>query len=423
MRAGGNALGHAPNGKHLAGAEMRAKGAGDAGLHRLCTRTRMHQLERGHAFKINADSRQYCVKHPIKDRQLQVGCPYKTRGERERSLQGTCPMTYSRKNLVSLRDTPYYHVVARCVRRAWLWGFDEYAGQDYSHRKDWVVERLGQLASLFAIEVCAYAVMSNHYHLVVYVDQARAKRFTREEVASRWTQLFRAPAVVRRYLENETSSDEERQLAESIIDRWRDRLFDISWFMKCLNEHLARRANAEDGCSGRFWEGRFRSQALLDEAGLLTAMTYVDLNPIRAGIAKTPETSEFTSVCERIQRLRSDDRSLTDAEPRSHVRLRPFSSAGSDAHAIPYRIDEYLQLVDWSGRMIRSDKPGHIDTQLPPIACRLHIDVVAWQSAMRPRSNVFGRAMGRLDHLRLHAKTLGQSWVRGLARAEQMYGA
>jgi hypothetical protein len=44
------------------------------------------------------------------------------------------PMTYARKNLISLNDTPYYHVVARCVRRAWLWGFNEYAGRDYSQR-------------------------------------------------------------------------------------------------------------------------------------------------------------------------------------------------------------------------------------------------------------------------------------------------
>ena len=69
-------------------------------------------------------------------------------------------MTYARKTLVSLSETPYYHVVARCVRRAWLWGFDEYAGRDYSHRKEWVLERLAQLTSIFTIEICAYAVMS-----------------------------------------------------------------------------------------------------------------------------------------------------------------------------------------------------------------------------------------------------------------------
>ena len=87
-------------------------------------------------------------------------------------------MGYARKNLISLQDTPYYHCVARCVRRAWLWGVDEYAGKDYSHRKQWVVERLALLASIFAIDICAYAVMSNHYHMVLFVDQLRAQQFT-----------------------------------------------------------------------------------------------------------------------------------------------------------------------------------------------------------------------------------------------------
>ena len=170
-------------------------------------------------------------------------------------------MGYARKSLVSLSDTPYYHVVARCVRRAWLWGFDEYAGKDYSHRKDWVLERLAQLASIFTIDVCAYAVMSNHYHLVLYVDQLRAQELSEREIAERWTQLFGTPLAVSRYMSGD-ASEAESDLARSMISLWRSRLHDISWFMKCLNEHLARRANAEDRCTGKFWEGRFKSQTL-----------------------------------------------------------------------------------------------------------------------------------------------------------------
>lgn len=329
-------------------------------------------------------------------------------------------MTYARKSLVSLADTPYYHVVARCVRRAWLWGFDEYAGRDYSHRKEWVLDRLAQLTSIFTIEVCAYAVMSNHYHLVVYVDQQRIKEMSTREVADRWTQLFVAPPAVARWL-NGTALRVECELAEAIIEKWRLRLCDLSWFMKCLNEHLARRANAEDDCDGRFWQGRFRSQALLDEAGLLTAMAYVDLNPIRAGIAATPEESHFTSICERIRLLRASQSPEKKAKDESRrVPLMSFNPSAS-SRAIPYRLEHYIQLVDWTGRAIRSDKPGAIDSKLPPIAEHLHIDADAWKAAMEPRGNVFGRAMGRLDHLRLHAQTLGQAWVRGLRNAERLY--
>ncbi|MET0659962.1 MAG: transposase, partial [Steroidobacteraceae bacterium] len=151
-------------------------------------------------------------------------------------------MTTARKTQVCLQDTPYYHVVARCVRRAWLWGMDEYAGKDYSHRKSWVLERLGQLSAIFAIDICAYAVMSNHYHLVVHVDTQRARAWSEWEVIERWGGLFRIPALVKGYRDGTLSSQIERTVARGLIARWRDRLQDVSWFMRALNEHLARRA-------------------------------------------------------------------------------------------------------------------------------------------------------------------------------------
>ncbi len=322
-------------------------------------------------------------------------------------------MGYARKNLVSLQDTPYYHCIARCVRRAWLWGVDEYAGKNYSHRKQRVIQRLDQLCSIFAIEVCAYAVMSNHYHLVLYVDRERARKWTQHEVIERWTMLFRAPTLVKRWQSGE-ALEAERAVAEAIIERWRARLHDISWFMRCLNEHLARLANQEDECTGRFWEGRFKSQALLDEAGLLTAMAYVDLNPIRAGIAKTPEDSEFTSICERIKRLTS--RSI------SKIPLRSFSDEQNNQdRSIPYALRDYLAVVDWSGRLIREDKRGAIDSALPPILNRLGIRPDAWEIVIATRGTLFGRAMGRLDAMRLHAATLGQAWVRGVRNADRIF--
>jgi REP element-mobilizing transposase RayT len=328
-------------------------------------------------------------------------------------------MGYARKQLISLQDTPYYHVVSRCVRRAWLWGQDEFAGRDYSHRKQWVIDRLSQLSEIFAIEICAYAVMSNHYHLVLYVDREKAKRWTSEQVIHRWSQLHQQPHVIQRYQAPDLLVA-EREAAENIIATWRERLFDISWFMRHLNEHLARRANAEDDCTGRFWEGRFKSQALLDEAGLLTAMAYVDLNPIRAGIADAPERSEFTSIYQRLQQM-----SPVKAEKRTDVpsvRLRRFADQTQNKRAgIPYALLDYLQLVDWTGRSIREGKPGSIDAALPPILSRLGIDAEVWTVAMARKGTILGRAMGRLDVMRLHAATLGQEWVRGLRYAERIY--
>jgi REP element-mobilizing transposase RayT len=297
-----------------------------------------------------------------------------------------------------------------------LWGYDRYAGKDYSHRKQWVIDRIRELALVFAIDVCAYAIMSNHYHLVVFVDAARAREWTEEDVIRRWGALFRVPTLVELYRKNETTSDAERNAARAIIKKWRKRLMDVSWYMRCLNEHLARRANIEDGCKGRFWEGRFKSQALLDEAGLLTAMAYVDLNPIRAGIAATLEDSEFASIYQRIAQLHN-----ASPDERRHVRLKFFCDESQQGNPIPLASYDYLSLVDWSGRMVRAGKRGSIDPSLPPILQRLNIDKEAWIAAMQPHGNVFGRAMGKLNHLQLHARALGQQWIKGLRQAERLY--
>jgi REP element-mobilizing transposase RayT len=328
-------------------------------------------------------------------------------------------MGYARKSLVSLQDTPYYHVIGPCVRRAWLWGFDEYSGKDYSHRKQWVLDRLALLSKIFALDVCAYAIMSNHYHLVVHVDQHRAKVWTAQEVIERWSVLFRAPLLIQRWQSGEATAA-ERRVAEQIVRLWRSRLCDVSWYMRCLNEYLARRANAEDDCTGRFWEGRFKSQALLDDTGLLTAMAYVDLNPVRAGMATTPEASDFTSIQARIAAV-ARGTSPTASKDTSPIKLMPFKGPGHRTLHLPFAFKDYLLLVDWTGRRVRKDKRGHIDAAQPPILERLKIDHDAWQAMMQPSGNRFGRALGPLDHLRLHAKALGQSWIRGLKQATQIY--
>jgi len=332
-------------------------------------------------------------------------------------------MTYARKSLISLQDTPYYHVVARCVRRAWLWGFDRYAGKDYSHRRIWILQRLEFLSAIFSVDICAYAVMSNHYHLVLHVDQRRAQAWTTDEVIERWTKIFSQPLIVERMQEG-LGTAAEREVASSIVERWRRRLCDVSWYMRCLNEHLARRANAEDECTGRFWEGRFRSQALLDDAGLLTAMAYVDLNPIRAGVADSPEESEFASIYARLQALYPGRRkeSSTSIIGASVPLLGFRDTVKPGLTAIPFSTQDYIELVDWSGRLRRKGKLGTIDSHLPGIAVRLKIDAGAWNAAMQSGSTIFGRAMGKLDRLRLHARTLGQSWVKGLRASARLYG-
>jgi hypothetical protein len=229
-------------------------------------------------------------------------------------------------------------------------------------------------------------------------------------VAARWKKLFGMPTLVRSYLAGKAGRA-EADAARVLLTKWRSRLLDVSWYMRCLNEHLARRANAEDEVTGRFWEGRFKSQALLDEAGLLTAMAYVDLNPIRAGAASSPETSKFTSIYQRIRAIKQ--------RPVKGPGLAKFHGQAAK-HTLPCSQEDYLKLIDWTGRAIRGGQ-GRINAKLPPILIRLNINQQAWQAMMKPNGNVFGRAMGPINHLRLHAQALGQQWVKGLRAAERMY--
>jgi hypothetical protein len=95
-------------------------------------------------------------------------------------------MTRARETLISLKATPYYHCISRCVRRAWLCGEDPYTGMSFAHRRQWVLDRLRALTDIFAIDVCAYAILSNHFHVILHVDTDKAMSWTDRQVIERW---------------------------------------------------------------------------------------------------------------------------------------------------------------------------------------------------------------------------------------------
>ena len=242
-------------------------------------------------------------------------------------------------------------------------------GRCYEHRRDWLEQKLLDTASVFAIKLCAYTVMSNHYHVVLHVRPDLAASWTDNEVIKRWHQLFSGTLLSHQYLLGKPLNRAEQRQIKAQIKEWRHRLTDISWFMRIVNEAIARQANAEDDCTGRFWEGRFKSQALLDEAALLTCMAYVDLNPIRAGIAPTPEASEFTSIKCRIEALK--------AMHPPHQSLEDFVG-NSNNIGIAFRIKDYLELVDWTARIVRDDKRGFISNSTASIFERLNLPDKSW---------------------------------------------
>ena len=301
-------------------------------------------------------------------------------------------MTTARKQLISLADTPYYHCISRCVRRAFLCGEDKSTGENFDHRRGWVEDKMLALSQVFAIDVCAYAIMSNHTHMVLFVDEATAKGWSTNEVIERWHLLFKGTLITQQFSRGEKIPDYLMNSLFETVEVYRDRLMDISWFMRILNQSIAKQANQEDNCTGHFWEGRFKSQALLDEAALAACMAYVDLNPVRANIAKTPETSAHTSVKERIAKAKKGK------QPKM---LLPFvgNPRQTIPKGLPFELKDYLELIEMTGRCIRENKSGYIEQNQPALLSRLNINPENWLTLTKDFRRLFHGAVGHSDAL------------------------
>jgi hypothetical protein len=347
-------------------------------------------------------------------------------------------MGLPRSHYVQEGEEGVYHCITRCVRRAFLCGVDTVTGQDFSHRKAWLVDRLRYLAACFAIEVCAYAVMSTHHHNILRVRPDLAASWSDQEVARRWLTLF-----PRRHKRSMTSTEEDiRALADQRerIAILRQRLCNLSWFMGRLNESIARAANKEDKVKGRFWESRFKCQALLDDAATASCMVYVDLNLIRAGLAATPEESDFTSIQERIRAWRKEtaavpsagaERSLSSTAVSNSTAntdlqagwLCPIHSESGRRGILQMTAAEYFDLVDRSGRMMRSDKRGVIDADLAPILLRIGVRPDAWPDTVSRFGSRFRLAAGLVSSLRDFADRLGRRWFQGSDAARAAFSS
>lgn len=354
----------------------------------------------------------------------------------------------ARREIVADGEVGVYHCVARCVRRAFLCGLDPASGQSFEHRKDWIEDRLRELAGAFGIDVCGFAVLSNHLHLVLRTRPELAAAWSDEEVIRRWRRLF-----PRRDDDGQPAALQQRELAglaadAALVATWRRRLASLSWFMRALCEPIARRANREDRCTGRFWEGRFKCQALLDEAAVLACTVYVDLNPIRAGLADTPETSQHTSAYERIAARQAAQlpgraaESQVGAEPRD-AWLCPVPESGAEDTQqsggrcelqqaarpcvarrgfLPLGLDEYLRLLDWTGRQVRQGKRGAIPADLQPILARLGVRAGCWLGVVTQWGRWFHRAAGRAARLAERAQRAGRRWFHGATASRLAFG-
>ncbi|MDD3802252.1 MAG: hypothetical protein PHV45_08665 [Desulfuromonas thiophila] len=342
-------------------------------------------------------------------------------------------MAQPRYAQLDLNETPWYHVVSRCVRRAYLCGVDQITGQSYEHRRDWLERRIQQLAAIFTIDIASYAIMHNHYHIVVRVDNERVADLSTEEVIQRWSQLYTGPLIVRRYLsdQREQMSQGELLQVDKLADGYRQRLCDLSWFMKNLNEYISRKANAEENAKGHFWESRYKCQALLDEPALLAAMAYVDLNPVRAAMSDIPEASDHTAIKRRVapNRKPTPEVSINTSVPTDsdilnlpEAPLLPFDPAETFTTGIPFSFDDYLALIDTVGRAVHPNKRGFIPDKTPAILHRLNISTEAFILNADQFLKRFGTATGHPAKLIDLAASRNVRYLRGIAKSRAMFG-
>jgi REP element-mobilizing transposase RayT len=344
----------------------------------------------------------------------------------------------NRRDVFDPMEVSVVHCIQRAVRRVMLCGLDPYSGKSFEHRREWIRQRLIFLASQYGIDVLGYAIMGNHVHFVLRNRPDVVETWSDEEVAQRIWNLF----PKRKDAKGQAAEPREHELnslmgSKRMLREYRRRLSDVSWLMRQFAEKIARMANHEDQCTGRFWEGRFRCIPLLDEAAILGCAAYVDLNPVRAGIAKTPEESDYTSIQDRIESAKAPKRTKPKARSgklRRHgkpesvefpdrdgwlapINIQERGSPGpkvsksgrraSNKGFLPMSLTSYLQLVDWTGRQLAGDKKARIPASSAPILQRLGLERDTWCTLVKDFGRLFRRVAGSRQSLSDSARSSG----------------
>ncbi|MFO0818078.1 MAG: hypothetical protein U1A77_09075 [Pirellulales bacterium] len=209
-----------------------------------------------------------------------------------------------RKSLVDPTEVGVYHCASHCVRRGNVQGRDTVSGLDRTHRSHWIQNRLASLASVFAVEVLDYGLIDNSLHTLLRIRPDVTIGWSDEEVVRRWIQLNRRRLQLKR--ERLSRKRLDKLLADGErVSEFRKRLSDLSWFMIMLKEPIAREANREDGVSGHFFGERYWCRRCWTIEEAMQAMLFSHTSPVRAGLATTPETAEFSSYRDRLEDQRA----------------------------------------------------------------------------------------------------------------------
>lgn len=331
----------------------------------------------------------------------------------------------SRGDVVDLTETGIYHCWSRCVRSALLFGEDPITGKDFGYRCDWMEKRIESLAGLFAIDVCFFAIMMNHFHLILRILPELLAKWSDKQVVKRAIKIFPNKFKELGVRGGEATQEQVRNFAKDkkLVNELRSRLANPSWFLRQLKQNIAQRANAEEQLTGHFWQGRFDCKRLVDEIGVLVCGMYVDLNEIRAGIAKSLDASKRTSAYRRLEALRRRRQKKRGAADIDGF-LCPVSTQGdgqsdgyqasgtlesarvSDGGLFEFSVEAYLELLDWTGRLLVEGKAS-IPAEEPPILEKMGITGEALKLQLEVFESLRGPAIGRPENVRRFVEALG----------------
>lgn len=354
-------------------------------------------------------------------------------------------MPLPRKAVVSTEFVGIYHCISRCVRRAFLCGKDPLTGRSFKHRRRIVNNNLKDLATHFCLKVISSTVQPNHLHVIIKVDPSATADLSPQEVVKRWRRIF--PHERDRNGDPVALTDDQllKEVSDSfLVSLWRSRLVDLSWFMRCLKEPIARMANKEDNCKGHFWEGRFKCIRIEDDAALLACMAYVELNSVRAGGADRPECCDYSSIQDRIKAYQARrkleiakqyDDALDSAEEAQAMMAWAMRESQNDHWLCPLQEvfedwngysggigeEQFFDLVDWTGRKLRDKDAGHIPEHLAEILVRMEVDLDNWARAVEKFDGLFAVFAGKARRLREIARKMRKRCCWGVNLKVPLY--
>lgn len=346
-------------------------------------------------------------------------------------------MAVPRHTLFGRGRKAVYHCWTRCVRRASLCGKDPYTGKDYSHRREWILIRYEQLAGLFTIEVEFRTELRNHLHNVLRTRPDVARRLTPHEVAKRWltiTKLTKCPT-------DDLPKPDKKEVEKLVknkkkLAKMRKRLSNVSWFMGTLLENTSRRSNKEDECSGAFWESRFKCRECTDLNSILVCGIYVDLNLMRAGEAKSLETSRHTSIFQRLMAAKQPKNSKTRADGwMAELTMQPENKQNeqwaytsrtgrraSDLGVIPVSLEDYVKLAKWTVKLIQSGQRTTIPGDLEAVLEHMDVNPEAWIDTVQDYEELFCHAIGPPGSMEKVAERLDKQHLKGGPAARRAFG-